>query len=198
MKYLRTFCCLVSILFSLTILHAQGSHWDINPYDYKYDMTIYANLVVDDSEVIDFSNYEVAAFVDNECRGVGEVQSKDSKSWIYLRVRSNTANGETLKFKLYDKSLNRTANLEVSQPIIFASQGMVGTPSSPITLTKPSYILGDVNGDGIINVADVVCVRIISAGGSSPEYNLAAADANGDGIINVADAVTIILLIANK
>lgn len=198
MKYLRTFCCLVSILFSLTILHAQDSHWDINPYDYKYDMTIYANLVVDDSEVIDFSNYEVAAFVDNECRGVGEVQSKDSKSWIYLRVRSNTANGETLNFKLYDKSLNRTANLEVSQPIIFASQGMVGTPSSPITLTKPSYILGDVNGDGKIDISDVFGTCKLTAGFADEGLNSLAADVNNDGKINVADVKMICAMAANK
>lgn len=198
MNKLRTICCLISVLFSMTILHAQDSQWSVNPYDYKYDMTVYAKVVYEGTEVSDYSNYEIGAFVGNECRGVGDVQTKDSYTWVYLRVRSNQASGEKLIFKLYDKSTGRTCVIKPSQVIAFSSQGMIGKPSSPVTLEKPSYTLGDVNEDGIIDVADIVGVHQITAGGSTVGYNQLAADANADGIINVADVVRIRSIIANK
>lgn len=198
MNKLRTICCLISVLFSMTILHAQDSQWSVNPYDYKYDMTVYAKVVYEGAEVSDYSNYEIGAFVGNECRGVGDVQTKDSYTWVYLRVRSNQASGEKLIFKLYDKSTGRTSVIKPSQVIAFSSQGMIGKPSSPVTLEKPSYTLGDVNEDGIIDVADIVGVHQITAGGSIVGYNQLAADANADGVINVADVVRIRSIIANK
>ena len=198
MNKLRTICCLISVLFSMTILHAQDSQWSVNPYDYKYDMTVYAKVVYEGAEVSDYSNYEIGAFVGNECRGVGDVQTKDSYTWVYLRVRSNQASGEKLVFKLYDKSTGRTSVIKPSQVIAFSSQGMIGKPSSPVTLEKPSYTLGDVNEDGIIDVADIVGVHQITAGGSTVGYNQLAADANADGVINVADVVRIRSIIANK
>lgn len=198
MNKLRTICCLISVLFSMTILHAQDSQWSVNPYDYKYDMTVYAKVVYEGTEVSDYSNYEIGAFVGNECRGVGDVQTKDSYTWVYLRVRSNQASGEKLIFKLYDKSTGRTCVIKPSQVIAFSSQGMIGKPSSPVTLEKPSYTLGDVNEDGIIDVADIVGVHQITAGGSTVGYNQLAADANADGVINVADVVRIRSIIANK
>ena len=198
MNKLRTICCLISVLFSMTILHAQDSQWSVNPYDYKYDMTVYAKVVYEGAEVSDYSNYEIGAFVGNECRGVGDVQTKDSYTWVYLRVRSNQASGEKLIFKLYDKSTGRTSVIKPSQVIAFSSQGMIGKPSSPVTLEKPSYTLGDVNEDGIIDVADIVGVHQITAGGSTVGYNQLAADDNADGVINVADVVRIRSIIANK
>lgn len=198
MNKLRTICCLISVLFSMTILHAQDSQWSVNPYDYKYDMTVYAKVVYEGTEVSDYSNYEIGAFVGNECRGVGDVQTKDSYTWVYLRVRSNQASGEKLIFKLYDKSTRRTSVIKPLQVIAFSSQGMIGKPSSPVTLEKPSYTLGDVNEDGIIDVADIVGVHQITAGGSTVGYNQLAADANADGVINVADVVRIRSIIANK
>ena len=198
MNKLRTICCLISVLFSMTILHAQDSQWSVNPYDYKYDMTVYAKVVYEGAEVSDYSNYEIGAFVGNECRGVGDVQTKDSYTWVYLRVRSNQASGEKLIFKLYDKSTGRTCVIKPSQVIAFSSQGMIGKPSSPVTLEKPSYTLGDVNEDGVIDVADIVGGHQITAGGSTVGYNQLAADANADGIINVADVVRIRSIIANK
>ena len=198
MNKLRTICCLISVLFSMTILHAQDSQWSVNPYDYKYDMTVYAKVVYEGAEVSDYSNYEIGAFVGNECRGVGDVQTKDSYTWVYLRVRSNQASGEKLIFKLYDKSTGRTSVIKPTQVIAFSSQGMIGKPSSPVTLEKPSYTLGDVNEDGIIDVADIVGVHQITAGGSTVGYNQLAADANADGVINVADVVRIRSIIANK
>lgn len=198
MNKLRTICCLISVLFSMTILHAQDSQWSVNPYDYKYDMTIYAKVVYEGTEVSDYSNYEIGAFVGNECRGVGDVQTKDSYTWVYLRVRSNQASGEKLIFKLYDKSTGRTSVIKPSQVIAFSSQGMIGKPSSPVTLEKPSYTLGDVNEDGIIDVADVVAASQLAAGVVDSKYNSLAADANLDGKINIADVVMISTIIADS
>lgn len=198
MNKLRTICCLISVLFSMTILHAQDSQWSVNPYDYKYDMTIYAKVVYEGAEVSDYSNYEIGAFVGNECRGVGDVQTKDSYTWVYLRVRSNQASGEKLIFKLYDKSTGRTSVIKPSQVIAFSSQGMIGKPSSPVTLEKPSYTLGDVNEDGVIDIADVVAASQLTAGVADSKYNSLAADANLDGKINIADVVMISTIIADS
>lgn len=198
MNKLRTICCLISVLFSMTILHAQDSQWSVNPYDYKYDMTVYAKVVYEGTEVSDYSNYEIGAFVGNECRGVGDVQTKDSYTWVYLRVRSNQASGEKLIFKLYDKSTGRTSVIKPSQVIAFSSQGMIGKPSSPVTLEKPSYTLGDVNEDGIIDIADVVAASQLAAGVADSKYNSLAADANLDGKINIADVVMIYTIIADS
>lgn len=198
MNKLRTICCLISVLFSMTILHAQDSQWSVNPYDYKYDMTIYAKVVYEGTEVSDYSNYEIGAFVGNDCRGVGDVQTKDSYTWVYLRVRSNQASGEKLIFKLYDKSTGRTCVIKPSQVIAFSSQGMIGKPSSPVTLEKPSYTLGDVNEDGKISVMDIVAIRQIMSGQVDSNYNNLAADVNVDGKISVMDIVSVRQMIANK
>lgn len=198
MNKLRTICCLISVLFSMTILHAQDSQWSVNPYDYKYDMTVYAKVVYEGTEVSDYSNYEIGAFVGNECRGVGDVQTKDSYTWVYLRVRSNQASGEKLIFKLYDKSTGRTSVIKPSQVIAFSSQGMIGKPSSPVTLEKPSYTLGDVNEDGKISVLDIVAIRQIISGQVDSNYNNLAADVNVDGKISVMDIVSVRQMIANK
>lgn len=198
MNKLRTICCLISVLFSMTILHAQDSQWSVNPYDYKYDMTVYAKVVYEGAEVSDYSNYEIGAFVGNECRGVGDVQTKDSYTWVYLRVRSNQASGEKLIFKLYDKSTGRTSVIKPLQVIAFSSQGMIGKPSSPVTLEKTSYTLGDVNEDGKISVMDIVAISQIMSGQVDSNYNNLAADVNVDGKISVMDIVSVRQMIANK
>lgn len=196
MNKLRTICCLISVLFSMTILHAQDSQWSVNPYDYKYDMTVYAKVVYEGTEVSDYSNYEIGAFVGNECRGVGDVQTKDSYTWVYLRVRSNQASGEKLIFKLYDKSTGRTSVIKPLQVIAFSSQGMIGKPSSPVTLEKPSYTLGDVNEDGVISITDIIAISKIIAGSADNNYNKLAADVDGDGKISITDIVLVNQMIA--
>ena len=196
MNKLRTICCLISVLFSMTILHAQDSQWSVNPYDYKYDMTVYAKVVYEGVEVSDYSNYEIGAFVGNECRGVGDVQTKDSYTWVFLRVRSNQASGEKLIFKLYDKSTGRTSVIKPSQVIAFSSQGMIGKPSSPVTLEKPSYTLGDVNEDGVISITDIIAISKIIAGSADNNYNKLAADVDGDGKISITDIVLVNQMIA--
>jgi len=62
------------------------------------------------------------------------------------------------------------------------------------TIIKPNIVLGDTNGDGVINVLDVVATIGLSL---SDDYNLNA-DMNQDGGINILDIVTIINVILNQ
>ena len=81
MKYLFSF---VLALWA-SALSAQ-SHWSVNPSDYSGHMTIYYGLKSGDHVLSDISNYEVAAFVNGECRGVGTIENHDGKTYGQLLV----------------------------------------------------------------------------------------------------------------
>ena len=189
----KALICLVGLFISSTILHAQGSGWEVNPHDYQYDMTIYAQLSADESIVTDYANYEIAAFVGDECRGIAEVKSQGGYTWLYLRVRSNAASGESISFKIFDAEAGKAFN--AIESVSFASSGQEGMPSDPITLTLKRYTLGDVNDDGKFNSTDIVYVRRIILGMGSPNQITDASDLNEDGKINSTDIVYIRRLI---
>ena len=59
------------------------------------------------------------------------------------------------------------------------------------SVTAIDYISGDLNGDGTINMADVVNLRRYIVGGYDLNINLEAADVDNNGTINMADVVLI-------
>ena len=182
---IRKLVCLAYMLAMAMVMYAQGNErgWTVNPYDYQYDMTIYAQLKIDNAVVSDYSNYEVAAFVGDECRGVAEVHTQDNSTWLYIRVRSASASGEKISFKLFDKTEGKIKR--IAETVDFESQGLEGMPSSPFDLTSAKYTPGDVNDDGSINIADVTSILSIMAGNQSDSLIREAADVNDDGAINV-------------
>ena len=138
---------IATLLLSVFGARAQDSGsdatWTVNPHDYKYDMTLYANIVFDGTPITDFSHYQVGAFVGDECRGTAEVQTKDEAQWLYLRVRSNKPQGENIVLRLRDTDTGEVLNLQPeSGDITFESQGLGGRPGSPLVLTAAhSYTL---------------------------------------------------------
>jgi hypothetical protein len=58
-------------------------------------------------------------------------------------------------------------------------------------------IIGDVNGDGIVDVADIATIIDIMAHGNE-EGSSASADVNGDGVVDVADIGTVIDIMAGN
>ena len=192
---MKKLCCLVMLLLATTFLHAQESGWSVNPRDYQYDMTIYAQLVVEGQAVSDYENYEVAAFVGDECRAVGEVFSQEGYTWVYLRPRSNAASGETITIKVYDKAKGRA--LRTNESFSFQSQGQEGEPSSPVNLTMKMYTLGDVNDDGEIDVSDVQDLIDLVLSSSDLTSN-PACDFNEDGEVDVSDIQSLIEYILNQ
>ena len=61
-----------------------------------------------------------------------------------------------------------------------------------------SVLLGDVNNDNAVDIADAVCIVNHIVGKATPSFIEKAADANGDGVVDIADAVRIVNLIVGK
>ena len=196
---IRKLVCLACMLAMAMVAHAEGneSGWTVNPYDYQYDMTIYAQLKIDNAVVSDYSNYEVAAFVGDECRGVAVVDTKDNSTWLYIRVRSTSASGEKISFKLFDKTEGKIKR--IAETVDFESQGLEGMPSSPIDLTPAKYTPGDVNDDGKINSKDLMLVIKKILKQDLPNGTIVdAMDMNNDGKYNSKDLQLIINIILKK
>ena len=169
-------------------------HWSVNIYDYQYDMTAYVTLVVDNEVVTDLSGYEIAAFCGTECRGVATVETVtlggQQKSYAYLRIRSNQEQGETITFKVYEKSKKREFNIE-NGSMTFKSLDVQGLPSAPVQLALSRVIPGDANGDGEVDLTDASIVFDFYMGEEMSEFFEAAADFDGDGTVDLTDAVLI-------
>ena len=59
-------------------------------------------------------------------------------------------------------------------------------------------VRGDVNGDGVVDVADIATIIAVMASATEPQSGTAPnpADVNGDGIVDVADIATVISIMA--
>ena len=69
------------------------------------------------------------------------------------------------------------------------------TGSNFYTIFIPDH--GDVNGDGVVNIADVADTIDYILSGDEGFFNLYAADVNGDGVVNIADVADIIDYLLN-
>ena len=188
---------LMSWLLWAGTLRAQAQHWQCDPYDWEYDMTAYVTLTADGEAVTDYSNYEIAAFCGDECRGVATIQTAEGNSYCYLRIRSNQASGETITFKVYVKDTGREVAVE-GTTMTFSSNTVQGLPSSPVVLNFVPYIPGDADGDGEITINDVIMAINASLGNPSPTIIAPAADMDGDGSITINDVIMIINKTLNK
>ena len=143
-KYVRLLFSVVLALWA-SALSAQ-THWTCDINAYQYDMTVYYNLQMNGTAIADWGNFEVAAFVGDECRGVGEtmaaVVNEQTVYYGYLRVRSNAeAGGETVSFKVYVKNANKEVAIGDEANITFTPNGAEGLPSSPKALNIRAYQL---------------------------------------------------------
>lgn len=192
-KFLTIFCCLA---LWASALSAQQTHWTVNPHDYQYDMTIYFSLQRGETVVTNTDNYEVAAFVGSECRGLGtfETYATDNVSihYGYMRVYSNSTNGETVTFKVYDKTTQEEVPIK-GMSVSFVSATAVGYPSEPTMFDlSVDLIQGDVDGDGRITINDAVLTINATFGTDPAGFSRAAADMDGDGRVTINDAILII------
>ena len=101
---------------------------------------------------------------------------------------SGESNGNgTLATLTFEVISQRASNLVFSQVILSDKEGNTFIPEFQNgEIVEPTRIVGDVNSDGVVNIADLVLVanRIGETGNT-------AADVNGDGVVNIADLVLV-------
>ena len=196
-----TLICLLLLLAASQASAQTGRHWQCDVYEYQYDMTLFFSLEYNGTMVADISDFELAAFVNDECRGVGSIQmvtpsDATSAKYGYLRVRSNLSEGEEISFKAYHFLTGQV--MDISQTMPFEAESLTGMPSTPYKLSLLGLLSGDANVDGVVDVADVVAVVNKILNKASGNFNEAAANVNGDEGIDVADVVGIVNIILGK
>ncbi len=93
----------------------------------NYTMTVIGNLYLDD--VISMNEDDlVAAFVGNECRGIGSPDA-DNNGLVFISIGSNLASGEEVRFEIWD---SETGNVCVgAHTIDFLNNSVLGTIANP-------------------------------------------------------------------
>ena len=80
----------------------------------------------------------------------------------------------------------------------FRAANMFGTWGNTITEEFIMTLFGDVNGDGIVGIGDIVAVTNIMAGNTAYMRMAANADVNGDGEVGIGDIVAITNIMAGS
>ena len=185
-RIMMAFCLLLTS--TLGLIAQENTHWQCDIYAYEYDMAMYLQVEKNGTLITDYSDYEVAAFVGDECRGVAEFQivnvsGSSQVQYGYIRIRSNAKEGETVTFKVYRRSTGKT--FSISESVAFVNMALEGMPSVPKVLHFIEPVRGDVNVDGKVNSSDVsAIVELIMTN----TYNVRA-DLNNDEKVNAADIV---------
>lgn len=61
--------------------------------------------------------------------------------------------------------------------------------ATSFAIVPPCYVLGDANGNGVVNISDPIFLNNYLFLGGPPPTCLAACDANSDGRVDVSDPV---------
>lgn len=196
-RYLLSIVCL--LLYAAGTL-AANSHWTVNPRAYQYDMTAYVKVASTTGSPLQQSDYEVAAFCGDECRGVGKLlTATDGTAVFQLRIYSNVTADETIYFRVYQKETGM--ELMPDNQLTFEPLSVAGTPSEPLALMLSIIQKGDVNGDGDVTPQDASLILQIVAkkiSANDERVNTAAADVNGDKELTPQDASLILQFVAKK
>ena len=124
---------IVALLMALfhSVAASAADTWSVNPSAYRYDMSLYLDVVFGTGEKLDYTQYDVATFVGDECRGVAEVLPLPTGgNCLYLRARSNSERGESMVFRYRNKTTGEVKDVE-NVSFAFSSNARLAYPSSP-------------------------------------------------------------------
>lgn len=123
-------------------------NWDVLSENFSYTMPIVAEARFS-GETMNGNAHILAAFVDDECRGVCAAEFTPLNTWVYpLTVYGNT-NGEKISFRYYNADLEMV--WDVHQTLIFNNLGSLGTLFDPITFDTGEIIF-DINDENQMTV----------------------------------------------
>jgi hypothetical protein len=130
--YLRNSDDVVEAMNVVLKVRGEAPAWTVDPADYKYNMSVYAKLRINNIFSSDKEDM-IAAFNKGNCVGVANVQyEKRNDMWYaFLTVYSNQTTEEGLQFRIWDASTGKTYLADAGSVISFVNNKVIGTPSNP-------------------------------------------------------------------
>lgn len=123
-------------------------------------------------------------------------------SWYSQNSQDCNNNGilATLKFRIKENASSSEISLSYDEDDVFNSSFdnvYFETQNGTVSVLEQSYLLGDTNGDGIVNIRDVTAIQrhLVELEPLTGVY-LTAADSNCDGTLDISDATTLQMFLA--
>ena len=114
-------------------------------------------------------------------------------------ISANEGTLFTLDYVAAEGTEYKDTELQIKDIILSDTRGKNYASETNISIKATfTYILGDVNNDGLVNIADAIGLVNHILGKPTFEVNEMAADANEDGEINITDAIAIVNLILTQ
>ena len=182
------------LLIVFCIIYADPPDWEDSPGQYEYTAHVVGVIFYEDEQMADEGDLFAAFDEYGNVRGLGVAlfvpfgPYENSTLWEII-LRSNEEIGDILSFKYYDAS--EDVILDILETYTFLADELLGTLVDPLEFTAifTGEELGDLNGDGFLNVVDIVSlVNIILYSG---EYTHLG-DFNEDGTLDIVDIVMMI------
>lgn len=123
------------VLLCGNLLLAQDPNWSFNESDYQYSMTLICQLNID-GKMLSNENDKVAAFINDEVRGVSlpsYVASADDY-YTYMTIFSNDQR-QTINFKIYDSATDTVQNIDLTLEFIVNQH--IGTLFQSVSIASP-------------------------------------------------------------
>ena len=181
----------------------QVAHWNTNFPNTSYDFQVvlypsgkidlnYRSLVGDyDASVGIQKNGSIGTQViygTDDLENNLNITFESSPDWLSINPEQGTLmDGESESISIICNSSNYNDGLYNAFVNIVSNGGSI---SVPVEMMINGSLLGDTNGDSIINVLDVIIMVNMILGEADIDLN--TADINGDGLVNVSDIVLLI------
>lgn len=105
----------------------------------------------------------------------------------------------SLEFTAFDGTEYRDTELRVTDIVLSNAKGKNYASEVNVSIQATfDTVLGDVNGDGLVNITDAIGLVNCILGKVAFDVDELAADANEDGILNITDAIAIVNLILTQ
>lgn len=115
-----------------------------------------------------------------------------SGAYTVLKAKGSNASisgADTIEL-LDGLAITEPAGAQISNGSVVGSNGSFIT--AWVTISKPSFIRGDVNGDSEVNITDAIALINYVSTGNATGINMQAADCSQDNNVNISDAIALI------
>ena len=119
------------------------------------------------------------------------VPAVTEENLLYIDQVTASADGSVEFKKVYPRELTDSM-------IVIAGTGVPAQIIATVSVGS-SFLLGDLNNDGVVSALDATCILDLIAGGSATDQQKLVGDFNRDGVFSALDATAILdFLVGNK